>query len=142
LSAAEAEELCEMRIALESCAIRAVIKHASSDDLNEAERILDQIDREPQRWAELNTAFHVALYKASRRPRLLATIVPIIQSCERYLHHEVEVLDNFDVSQREHRELLDAIKSRNAKCACAILARHIEQPGAENIRTLRSKGLE
>lgn len=142
LSASEIDELYEIRIALEPCVIRAVIENASSAELKNTEAILDEIDRNPDRWVELNTAFHLALYRAARRPRLLATIEPILRSCERYLHHEVKVLDNFTVSQREHRELLRAIMSRDAKKACAILRRHIEHPRAENIRTLRALGLE
>lgn len=142
LSASEIDELYEIRVALECCVIPPVIENASNAELKDAEAILDEIDREPARWAELNTAFHLALYRAARRPRLLATIEPIIRSCERYLHHEVKVLDNFDVSQREHRELLDAIRLRDAKKACAILEKHIESPRSENIRSLRAMGLE
>lgn len=142
LSASEIDELYEIRVALECCVIPPVIENASNAELKDAEAILDEIDREPARWAELNTAFHLALYRAARRPRLLATIEPIIRSCERYLHHEVKVLDNFDVSQREHRELLDAIRLRDAQKACAILEKHIESPRSENVRSLRAMGLE
>ncbi|MGB6984784.1 MAG: GntR family transcriptional regulator, partial [Candidatus Aquilonibacter sp.] len=125
LSADEIQELYEIRVALECCAIRAVVRNASTQELDAAEAILDEIDREPDRWAELNTTFHVALYAAAHRPRLLATIEPIIRSCERYLHHEVQVLDNFEVSQREHRDLIRAIRLRDAKTACVILTKHI-----------------
>lgn len=142
LSAGELEELYEMRVALEYCAIRAVIKNASVQELHAAEAILDEIDRQPDRWAELNTAFHITLYRAAHRPRLLATLEPIIRGCERYLHHEVSVVDNFKVSQREHRELLRTIRRRDAKGAYAILKRHLEHPGAKSIASLRAMGLE
>jgi DNA-binding GntR family transcriptional regulator len=142
LSASEIEELYEMRGALECAAMRAVVPRISSESLSRAAVILDDIDRNPKRWPELNTAFHLALYRDARRPHMLALISSLLRNCERYLRHEADVLGIFESSQREHRELLAAIAAKDVEAACAILVRHMEGPGAENVRNLRSLGLE
>lgn len=142
LSASEIEELYEMRIALECAAMRAAIPRMSSESLSNAAAILDVIDRDPKRWPELNTAFHLALYRDASRPRMFALISSLLRNCERYLRHEADFLGIFDCSQREHRELLAAARAKDVDAACAILVQHMKGPGAENVRNLRSLGLE
>ena len=61
LSAAELEELTEMRAALECCALRIAIPKLTVGDLQKAAQALDRIDHQPERWAELNMAFHTLL---------------------------------------------------------------------------------
>jgi DNA-binding GntR family transcriptional regulator len=142
LSASEIEELYEMRIALECAAMRAAVPRISSESLSIAATILDDVDRDPKRWPELNTAFHLVLYREARRPRMFALIASLLRNCERYLHYEADALGIFDSSQREHRELLAAIEAKDVEAACAILVQHMNGPGAENAQTLRSLGLE
>lgn len=142
LSAGEIEELYEMRVALECAAMRAVVPRISSESLSRAAVILDDIDRDPERWPELNTAFHLALYREAGRPRMLALISSLLRNCERYLRHEADVLGIFESSQREHRELLAVIAAKDVEAACAILLRHMEGSAAENVQNLRSLGLE
>jgi DNA-binding GntR family transcriptional regulator len=142
LSASEIEELYEMRIALECAAIRAAVPRMSRESLSSAAAILDDIDRDPKRWPELNTAFHLVLYREAGRPRMFALISSLLLNCERYLRHEADVLGIFDSSQREHRELLAAIEAKDVESACAILLQHMKGPGAENAQSLRSLGLE
>jgi DNA-binding GntR family transcriptional regulator len=142
LSASEIEELYEMRIALECAAIRAAVPRLSFESFSIAAAILDDIDRDPERWPELNTAFHLALYRDANRPRMFALISSLLRNCERYLRHEANVLGIFDCSQRDHRELLAAIEAKDVDAACAILVQHMKGPGAENARNLRSLGLE
>jgi DNA-binding GntR family transcriptional regulator len=142
LSASEIEELYEMRIALECAALRAAMPRISPELLSRAAAILDEIDRDRERWPELNTAFHLLLYHQAGRPRMFALISSLLLNCERYLRHEADVLGIFDSSQREHRELLAAIEARDVESACTIIVQHMRGPGKENARSLRSLGLE
>lgn len=142
LSASEVEELYELRVALECAAMRAVIPRISPEALHRAAAIVDEIDRDPQRWPELNTAFHLALYREASRPRMFALISSLLRNCERYVRYEADVLGIFESSQREHRDLLAAIEAKDVEAACGVLVRHLDGPGAENVRNLRSLGLE
>ena len=140
LSAAELEELNEMRAALECCALRVAAPKLTDGDLQKAAQMLDRIDRQPERWAEQNTAFHTILYKPAGRPRLLAEILSLQRSVERYLYHEVKVTNNFAASQREHRKLLEFISRRKMEEACSLLNDHILKPGRILVSNLRKSG--
>jgi DNA-binding GntR family transcriptional regulator len=140
LSAAELEELNEMRAALECCALRVAAPNLTDGDLHRAAQVLDRIDHQPQRWGEQNTAFHTILYKPAQRPRLLAEILSLQRSVERYLYQEVKVTNNFADSRREHRKLLKLISRRKIEEACSLLNDHILKPGRILVSKLRKSG--
>jgi DNA-binding GntR family transcriptional regulator len=140
LSATELEELNEMRGALECCALRVAAPKLTDGDLQKAAQVLDRIDRQPERWAEHNTAFHTILYKPAERPRLLAEILSLQRSVERYLYQEVKVTNNFADSQREHRKLLELVSRRKMEEACSLLNDHILKPGRILVSNLRKSG--
>ena len=129
-----------MRAALESCALRVAAPNLTNDDLKKAAQVLDRIDHQPERWGDQNTAFHTILYKPAERPRLLAEILSLQRSVERYLYHEVKVTNNFADSQREHRELLELISRRKIEEACWLLNDHILKPGRILVSKLRRSG--
>ena len=141
LSAAELEELIEMRAALECCALRIAIPKLTDDDVRKAAQVLDQpADHQPWRWAELNMAFHTILYKPAERPRLLAEILSLHRSCARYIYHEIKVTNDFAEQQREHREFLALVEQRKTEAACALLNDHILKPGRILVSALRKSG--
>ena len=118
LSAAELEELNEMRAALECCALRIAIPKLTAGDLQKAAQALDRIDHQPERWAELNMAFHTILYAAARSvPRQLATVIAFVaaQQAEQYVYYvyyQLKVTNAFADSQREHRKLLQLVERK------------------------------
>ena len=142
LSAREIQELNEMRVSLECLALCLAIPRITKEELLKANNVLDCIDEEPARWGALNTQFHTVIYAPAQRPRLLATIVSLLRNTERYLHHEIEVLNNLDESQRQHRRLLKLIRSQRTDDACALLTKHIEEPDRLLVSRLRAQGLE
>jgi DNA-binding GntR family transcriptional regulator len=140
LSADEYEEICDMRVALETCALRLAIPRLAKRDLAAAEAILDRIDREPGHWGALNTEFHCALYAAAGRPRMLATIRALNRNAERYLHAEAEVVGNLARSQREHRKLLALAKQGKADEASLLVTDHIRTDARKLLRRLVQPG--
>ncbi len=140
LSAAEFEELNEMRTALECLALRKAIPNITDADLRKAQTLLDLIDRQPKRWVELNTGFHSTVYGPAARPRLLNAILRLQRNVERYLHREVEVTNNVVSSQREHRQLLALIERGKTEEACSLLSAHILGPGRILVSELRKSG--
>jgi DNA-binding GntR family transcriptional regulator len=141
LSAAEIEELNEMRTALECLALQIAIPNITGAQIREAQNVLDSIDAQPESWAELNTAFHSIIYGPANRPRLLGEILTLERNVERYVPREVEVTNNFAASQREHRRLLTLIERRAIEDACALLSAHILEPGRILVSELRNSGL-
>ncbi len=128
LSASEAQELYEMRAALETAALKAAFPELTEERLQQAEAILLKIEQEADvsRWGELNWEFHAALYAAAKRPRMFSLIQNLHLSIDRYMRLELSVMEHQAVSQQEHRQLLAACRDKDLTLALAILQNHIE----------------
>lgn len=128
LSALEVREIYEIRISLETLALRLAMENMSEEDLKRAEDILNRIEEEQEasRWVDLNWQFHNALYAAAQRSRLVSMIETLYIQVDRYVHLQLKGLNYMDRSQREHRELLTACKQKNVKHAVLLLEQHIQ----------------
>jgi DNA-binding GntR family transcriptional regulator len=133
-SAFEAQELYEMRLALEPLALRLSLPKLSKSNLGRAEDLIDEAEQEtdPRKWSELNWYFHEALY--SRAPRLLNTIRSLYISADRYTRTALFTLQKQQESQNEHRDLLGACRRHDVVGAVTLLENHI-RISAENLVT-------
>jgi DNA-binding GntR family transcriptional regulator len=143
LSAAEANEIYVMRIALETANLERAIPHLTVAQLGQAEEILNAIDREKNvaRWSELNWEFHAALYSPAFLPRLTETIRTLHANIGRYLILYLAGMDYQKASQREHRALLEACRHGNVEQANAILEGHLRLASGQLVAFLNRKNL-
>lgn len=128
LSGDELQEICEIRTALETTAIRLAIPHLDEATLALAEEILRATGRETdvlEHWSRNNWRFHSTLYVPARRPRLLAMIKNLHDNVDRYLRLHVSMLHYKEKGQAEHWELLDACRRHDTDEAVAYLEQHI-----------------
>ena len=123
LSADEAQEIYDIRIGLETTALRLAIPHLSPAILRRAADTLIAIDHEadPARWSELNWAFHATLYTPAGRPRLLSLIETMHDNVNRYLRIYLSLMNFKDRSQQEHRALLAACERYDTTAATKVL---------------------
>lgn len=121
LSAEDFEEILEMRIALESLALRWAAPRFRPEDAAAAREILaraeaglhaaggpDLLREFESRWGDLNWEFHRRLYLAGNRPRLMATLENLHQLFARHLRVRIatageasEIGDPGHASQQE-----------------------------------------
>ncbi|MBD2489672.1 GntR family transcriptional regulator [Aulosira sp. FACHB-615] len=141
LTAAEAQEICEIRSALEVQAIQLAIPKFSAADLEKAALILETTDQTTDAGllAQFNWEFHAALYTSAERPRLLAMIKNLHINCDRYVRMQMAQMDYQERSQKEHYQLLDACKQRDTKTAVRLLKRHIDAAGEQLVMYLLQK---
>lgn len=127
LSAAEAQEIFDIRLFLELGALELAIPALTEDDLAQASAILLESDAESEsgRWGDLNWQFHEVLYRAARRPKLLALIRNMHNNVERYMRLYLSTLHHQARSQEEHRALLAACAKRDVKAAQKLLRKHM-----------------
>ncbi len=139
LSPVEAQEIFEIRVALETTAIQLAIPKLTESDLEKATVILDATHQttDVARWAKLNWEFHSTLYTPSDRPRLLAMIKTLHLNIDRYVRLQMEQMNCLEKSQKEHYQLLDACRQRDAKVAVKLLKRHIETAGEQLVTHLQ-----
>jgi DNA-binding GntR family transcriptional regulator len=142
LSPTEAQELTEIRIALETTALQKAIPQLTATTLEKAAELLEATDltTDVARWAELNWEFHSTLYQPADRPRLLSMIKTIHINLDRYIRLQLrEINDEVDQSQKEHRQLLTACQQQDAIAAITILNEHITSAGERLVHYLSTQ---
>jgi DNA-binding GntR family transcriptional regulator len=139
VSPEEAQEIVELRLALESLALRLAMPKADAGLVRRAGAVLDDLDGETDvsRWSGLNWEFHALLYQPAGRPRLLELIRQLHVQVDRYMRIILSTLHHQDRSQEEHRALLSAYQQGDAARAVDILTEHIQAAGVLLIDHLR-----
>lgn len=141
LNADDFEEILEMRVALESLALRLAVPKMAADAFRAAGEILAEAEQSVHRpapgmgdgkrefetrWGDLNWAFHRALYVPARKPRLLDTIENLHLLFARHLRMRVEIIApallpsaHADPATRDTREWSNALQEhRDILSAC------------------------
>jgi DNA-binding GntR family transcriptional regulator len=124
----EAEELYELRLILEPLAVRKSVDRISDAQLEEAsalQREMVEVE-DVGRWVELNREFHSKLNDAAESPRLNAIVSGLrnvsgmqVSLSLKASPHELER------SNREHAEILQAFRDRDADRAVELTEAHL-----------------
>lgn len=124
----EVEEIYLLRSLLEPEAMRQAAARITPEELDRAADVQAQMDAEedPGRWVELNRTFHGLLATAGKLPRLASILQRLGDVAAMYvglsLHGDTHALRAGD---RDHRELLEALRVRDADGAARIVLRHL-----------------
>ncbi|MFC0531435.1 GntR family transcriptional regulator [Phytohabitans kaempferiae] len=130
VTAIDADELRDIRLlreTLEALAARLCAERITDQELAEAERMQEEMERDPDlnKYVELNRTFHLLLYSAARSPRLtqmlqsLRAATPGMLSVA-FIRSKERRLDGLD----EHRRFLKACRDRDLDAAEAIFRGH------------------
>jgi DNA-binding GntR family transcriptional regulator len=138
MNADEAAEMTELRSVIEAKALAWAIPLMSTKDLEEATRILAELDKAKatDRIISLNARFHETLYAPSQKERTLSMISTLRLNFERYLRFTWEETHYLEQSQREHRQILELCRRRDVEGACSLLQRHIAGTGGLLVQRL------
>ncbi len=129
LSLEDVLEMLDIRIALETRALKLAIPNMAIEDLDAAQEILDRYDAasEPDAWGEMNWNFHWTLYAPCNRQKLLAMIEANYGHVNRFTRRQVSRAAGKARPQKEHHELLELCRQGKIEQAVELLERHIEQ---------------
>jgi len=141
LSVSEAQEICEIRVVLETMALELAIPQLSDLDLGRASELLQTIQRAvtPEQWADLNWQFYMALYTPANRARLLSLINMLHVNIDRYMRLQRAESTTKSKALADYQELLDACWRRDSKSATQILRQHLEQTAATLLSYLEQR---
>ena len=128
VSADELREIYEMRVALETLAVRRALPAMSRDDFDTMDALLRRMDdvTDPGDWRADNAAFHDHLYGRAGRPLLLDTIDNLRTKSDRFLALFVAQRDRTVHAQQEHWAILHACRQGEVDTVCRLLARHLQ----------------
>lgn len=140
----DATETYELRILLESEALRRSIPLLEAADFELAARYIDELETEHNytEIGRLNRLFHMALYSKAPNRRLLRLVEDGLNEEERFLRFNLEAMGLGKLSQEDHRSLLRAVEDRNIELSVELLEHHLNR-GVEVItRYLESTGTQ
>lgn len=144
LSSLELQEIYEIRIALETLALRLGIPNMDVVKLDAIEVTLRQMDAEDDSssWLNLNTEFHTYLYESAERPLLIDHIKSLRNKSDRFLRLFASRRDRTKQAQREHWAIFNACQKRHIEEACQLLQEHLHGTVASLAATLRARETE
>lgn len=128
LSAIEAQDFFDVRLALEPLGAKLAAKAAGPDGVAQLEEILERARvameiGEHSALAELNSEFHARVFQLSGNEYLVCVAVPMVRRGQ-WLFRQ-SVARRAPDSWTEHRSLVSAIKAGDAELAEAESRRHV-----------------
>lgn len=127
----EIEEIFEMRLALETVALRKAIPNMTESDFVAAENILSNLDLAETipNWIQINWEFHKTIYRPSGMLRLLETVTSLNANVTRYVTLSGWWdLDYLAKPQSEHWQILKYCQQQEIDLAVNLLELHLGGP--------------
>jgi DNA-binding GntR family transcriptional regulator len=130
LSREDIEETFGIRRVLESYAARlAAIKHRE-EELYTLEKKIDDyqvyLDQgQLEKLPEINTEFHDMLYALCRSPKLIKMINDLRDQIYRFRRIILRIEKTAEISNRDHREMLNAMRERDPDKVERLVKDHI-----------------
>jgi DNA-binding GntR family transcriptional regulator len=132
LSAAEVDEVFDLRVLLECDALRHAIPQHSARTLRQLQALQAELDAEddPNLWLATDAAFHEVLYAPSGRSKTLEMIAVLRASVTRLYRAHLSPHSRRKGWRDEHHALLKAVGARQVDKAVAALTRHLRETQA------------
>ncbi len=144
LSAAEAEDVYELRLKIEPEAVALAATRATGRDHSDAVATLAALDDATRTHADAvgasNRAFHLALIRPGRQLVTINILERLHVLSERYVRKHLEPQGRDDRATNEHRELLDAWLARDAGRSAELTRAHLRVTLDDLRQQLAAKG--
>jgi DNA-binding GntR family transcriptional regulator len=147
ISIEDMEKIYPVRIVLEGLAARAAAQHIKERDFNLLENIIKDIqisytEKRYEKIGLLNREFHERICSASQNIYLQKSIIEMNVLCSRNPAILVLIPELVPQVNKEHKEILKALKKRDGDLAEQLVIKHKEF-ALENLRSYaRSKELD
>jgi phosphonate utilization transcriptional regulator len=130
ISIDEADEIYEVRAALDEWVGRRLAQTASATQLKELRAIVEHMDRAAAKndldaYYTLNLQFHERLVAFAGNSKLLATYRRLVNELKLFRRQALAKRGALPVSTREHRDIVVKIASHNATAAGKALRDHV-----------------
>jgi DNA-binding GntR family transcriptional regulator len=133
-STEDAEEVYAIRRQLEPFAVELAAKAMTPEAMGEIKSLFNELSkaarrRQLEKYTEINTSFHMAIYEASGMVRLVRIIRGLYSGVPSLTRIVLE--GRMARSQEEHAEVVDRLAARDGAGAARAMDRHIENALAE-----------
>lgn len=130
LTEADVRQVFEVRLALESQAVRSAAQHASDSHQAHIQHIVDEhlprfASYDAEQLLAADREFHMAILAATENVYYQRAIVPVWSVIERAMVRVLHLREIFETAWHEHAEIARALQARDADAAEAAVAKHI-----------------
>jgi phosphonate utilization transcriptional regulator len=130
ISVEEADEIYEVRAALDEWVGRRLARTATAEQLKALRSIVDRMDRAAAQddldaYYPLNLDFHERLVTFTGNSKLLATYRRLVNELNLFRRQTLAQGGMLPISTREHRDIVDKIAAGNAAAAGKALHEHV-----------------
>lgn len=127
LSPEEISDLYEMRILIETFALRKTVMAIDDGEIDRLEALITEAEASeaPEVWLESRNDFYRSLYSIGNTPRVVSTIMQFRREVSRYMTGLA------DLRSHAHRDLLERVRLRDPDLASAWLEVHLRQVAQE-----------
>lgn len=125
------DEILDLRLLLEVEAMRRAAALITPVQLGRAQALHEEMQTtgETAGWVMLNRRFHIALYEAADRPRLLGMVRNLLDASVMYVTAaEAHLPDQRERAGRDHAIILRRLERRDIDGAVAAITGHIDIP--------------
>ncbi|MPW25055.1 FCD domain-containing protein [Alkalibaculum sp. M08DMB] len=130
LSSEDIKEVVEIRAVLEGFAAKKASLNSTEQDIERLEEMLIRFQEAASENNVLNlinydAEFHDVIYKSTKNSKLIQMINGLKEQVQRYRVAYFTQVHNTDMLLKQHRSMLDAIKSKDGNLARQIAEEHI-----------------
>lgn len=128
LSRDEIRDVFEVRAAVEARAVELGVQQltdAEMEELARCHREMCAFREWSSEWLKHNRRFHRIMYEASQRRYMCQVISGVQAQLDRYLSVYLSALDVLTKAHKEHADILEAARRRDAAGAAELTHRHI-----------------
>ena len=138
-------DLFAIREMLEGSAAALAAENLTAEELDELDRLADVNyelgeNASVRSFVEANQAFHAAIARASRNPRLHALVISHLEECARLFYMGARMRDVNPETNRDHHEIVEVLRKRDCEAARAAMVRHNENTRVGILTALISNG--
>jgi len=129
LSIREVREIYEMKAMMESFAARLAIPIIDKEEITKLDLILDLMKEKIEENSfediqKLNIEFHQKIIEMSKNQKLIRFYKSIILPIRKYQRLGLSAPSSWQISFQEHKNIVEAIKSKNAELAEKLAREH------------------
>ena len=122
------QEFIDARNALEKSIIELAVINATEEDLAEIKKqqnLMIKNRKSGRKAIQADLAFHMALAEASHNNVLIGFLKQLRHLMKSAMEQKLIVIKTYDSVITQHREIIDALESRNVEKACQTIDKHL-----------------
>lgn len=139
----EIYQLYQLRKVIEVGGVKLAVEHAQDADINALEAFIEQTgpeagDRTNDQLVELDETFHESLLRLSGNAEMLQVLRNVNAKIQFVRWYEMDRSER-PVTQGDHRQILVALRARDASLCVDILERHIDRRREQIVSAIRDR---